>query len=35
MPQIINTPSVLFRFIQFMKTQASLNILQFCLALGR
>ncbi|CAB4021374.1 Hypothetical predicted protein, partial [Paramuricea clavata] len=33
MPQIINTPSVLFRFIQFMKTQASLNILQFCLTL--
>ena len=35
MPQIINTPSVLFRFIQFMKTQASLNILQFCLTLGK
>ena len=32
--QIINTPNVLFRFIQFMKTQASLNILQFCLTLG-
>ncbi|XP_028417389.1 sorting nexin-14-like isoform X2 [Dendronephthya gigantea] len=33
MPQIINTPSVLFRFIKFMKSQASLNILQFCLSL--